>query len=92
MQSGATATTEWMETEGDWSFLLRGSRLSQFEAWAADTRIVLTGEERPIWNPVWQTARKEPPSIGSAMNMRHCLNKEPAGDSRPWWPLWPWPW
>jgi len=40
------ATAEWMETEGDWSFLLRGSRLSQFEAWATDTRIVLTDEEQ----------------------------------------------
>jgi WD40 repeat protein/serine/threonine protein kinase len=40
------ATAEWQEAGGDWSFLLRGSRLTQFEAWAAGSRIVLTDQER----------------------------------------------
>ncbi|MGD2076853.1 MAG: LuxR C-terminal-related transcriptional regulator, partial [Chloroflexota bacterium] len=40
------ATAEWLEAEHDWSFLLRGSRLSQFEAWAVGSQIALTGQEQ----------------------------------------------
>ncbi len=40
------AAAEWRESGGDWSFLLQGGKLAQFEAWAEDTRIALTAEER----------------------------------------------
>jgi WD40 repeat protein/serine/threonine protein kinase len=40
------ATGEWLEAGRDWSFLLRGSRLSQFEAWTAGSQIALTGQEQ----------------------------------------------
>jgi WD40 repeat protein len=40
------AAAEWLGAEGDPSFLLRGSRLDQFEAWAAETGLALTADER----------------------------------------------
>jgi hypothetical protein len=40
------ATADWLEAKRDWSFLLHGSRLSQFEAWAAVSQITLTGQEQ----------------------------------------------
>jgi WD40 repeat protein len=42
----ARAAKEWREGGQDASFLLRGSRLQQFELWREDTRIELTQEER----------------------------------------------
>jgi WD40 repeat protein len=42
----AGAAQEWREGGQDASFLLRGSRLQQFEIWREDTRIELTQEER----------------------------------------------
>lgn len=43
LSSGAA---EWERSARDSSFLLRGVRLSQFEAWAQETDLVLTQEER----------------------------------------------
>ncbi|MGD2159139.1 MAG: hypothetical protein PVG32_19835, partial [Anaerolineales bacterium] len=40
------AAAEWLGAEGDPSFLLRGSRLDQFEGWAEDTELALTTDER----------------------------------------------
>jgi WD40 repeat protein/serine/threonine protein kinase len=40
------ATCEWLEADGDESFLLRGARLTHFESWVGDTQLVLTEEER----------------------------------------------
>ncbi|MGD8752488.1 MAG: hypothetical protein PVG14_13755, partial [Anaerolineales bacterium] len=42
----AAATTEWLRVEKDAGFLLRGSRLDQFESWAAETGLALTANER----------------------------------------------
>jgi DNA-binding CsgD family transcriptional regulator/ABC-type sugar transport system substrate-binding protein len=42
----AHAATEWQKAGGDTSFLLTGSRLAQFEEWAADTSLALTAAER----------------------------------------------
>ncbi len=41
-----TMAAEWRESGQDSSFLARGSRLNQFEAWAKDTRLALTTAER----------------------------------------------
>jgi hypothetical protein len=41
-----SATAEWLAAGRDASFLLRGARLDQFEAWMATTGLALTLEER----------------------------------------------
>ncbi len=41
----AAATQEWIEADRDPSFLLRGTRLAQFEEWAAAARLALTESE-----------------------------------------------
>jgi len=40
------SAAEWLRAEHDPSFLLRGSRLNQFEGWAQETDLALTGDER----------------------------------------------
>ena len=40
------AAAEWLRAGRDPSFLLHGARLSQFESWAEETDLGLTGEER----------------------------------------------
>ena len=42
----ANAAAEWQTAGRDASFLLRGSRLHQFEDWAANATVALTDEER----------------------------------------------
>ena len=42
----AAATQEWVEAERDPSFLLRGTRLAQFEEWAAAADLALTESEQ----------------------------------------------
>jgi WD40 repeat protein len=42
----AVAAAEWQAAGQDPSFLLRGTRLAQFEEWAAGSAVVLTGAER----------------------------------------------
>jgi WD40 repeat protein len=42
----ASAAAEWDKANRDPSFLLHGVRLSQFENWAGDTNLALTGVER----------------------------------------------
>jgi WD40 repeat protein/DNA-binding SARP family transcriptional activator/energy-coupling factor transporter ATP-binding protein EcfA2 len=42
----AAAATEWAAADRDPSFLLRGGRLQQFQAWAATGSLTLTGPER----------------------------------------------
>ena len=39
------AAAEWLEIEKDASYLLRGSRLEQYEGWAASTDLALTADE-----------------------------------------------
>ncbi|HMV28894.1 MAG TPA: WD40 repeat domain-containing protein, partial [Anaerolineales bacterium] len=42
----ANAVREWQTAQEDVSFLMSGSRLEQFESWAANTTIALTQDER----------------------------------------------
>lgn len=42
----AGMAAEWKAARGDASFLARGSRLEQFEAWMTDTTLALTPDER----------------------------------------------
>jgi WD40 repeat protein/DNA-binding CsgD family transcriptional regulator len=42
----AAATTDWRKADQDTSYLLSGSRLIQFEAWAAATKVQLAADER----------------------------------------------
>ena len=42
----ALAATEWTQAKEDASFLLTGTRLEQFEGWAADAQIALTQSEQ----------------------------------------------
>jgi WD40 repeat protein/DNA-binding SARP family transcriptional activator/tRNA A-37 threonylcarbamoyl transferase component Bud32 len=42
----AAAATEWAAADRDPSFLLRGGRLQQLQAWAATSSLTLTGSER----------------------------------------------
>jgi WD40 repeat protein/DNA-binding SARP family transcriptional activator len=42
----AAAATEWAAADQDPSFLLRGGRLQQLQAWAATSSLTLTGPER----------------------------------------------
>ena len=42
----AAAASEWTNASRDASFLLQGTRLAQFEGWAADTKLALTQAER----------------------------------------------
>ena len=41
-----SAAAEWLKANHNPSFLLHGSRLEQFEGWATETSLALTGEER----------------------------------------------
>ncbi|MGW8225072.1 MAG: nSTAND1 domain-containing NTPase, partial [Anaerolineales bacterium] len=41
-----TAAQDWLESNCDPSFLLRGARLAQFKGWAQETSLALTGEEK----------------------------------------------
>ena len=41
----ANAAAEWQEAESDPGFLLRGTRLDQFEAWVQESSVVLTENE-----------------------------------------------
>lgn len=54
----AIAAGAWRESGSDSSFLLRGSRLDQFEGWAANTAITLTREEAEFLE-VSLSSRKE---------------------------------
>jgi len=42
----ASAADEWLRAGQEESFLLRGARLDQFEGWAEETTMALTGDER----------------------------------------------
>ncbi len=42
----ATGTVEWQQAQQDSSYLLRGSRLSQFEGWAGTTTVALNLKEQ----------------------------------------------
>ena len=42
----AASAREWVEADRDQSFLLQGSRLEQAEAWAVDSRLAATPQER----------------------------------------------
>jgi len=54
----ATAVMEWQESSQDESYLLRGSRLAQFENWAQETAVALTaGEHAFLQSSI--TAREE---------------------------------
>ncbi|MEA3439011.1 MAG: protein kinase [Chloroflexota bacterium] len=44
------AAVEWVVAERDPSFLLRGSRLEQYEGWAASTDLALTADEQAYLN------------------------------------------
>ena len=39
------AAGEWLEADREAGYLLRGSRLDQFEAWVAGTDLALTADE-----------------------------------------------
>jgi WD40 repeat protein len=45
-RSLAQAASEWEQSNRDSSYLLSGARLAQFEAWAAETDLALTAQER----------------------------------------------
>jgi WD40 repeat protein/class 3 adenylate cyclase/energy-coupling factor transporter ATP-binding protein EcfA2 len=55
----AAAAREWDESDRDPSFLLRGSHLAQFESWAADSRVALTGVEREFVGTSVAESRRE---------------------------------
>ena len=42
----AASAQEWLQSKRDASYLLSGSRLSQFESWATTTNVALTPDER----------------------------------------------
>ncbi|GAB4573414.1 MAG: hypothetical protein Kow0077_15750 [Anaerolineae bacterium] len=42
----ARSAEEWRQANRDTSYLLRGTRLKQFETWATETRLILTEPER----------------------------------------------
>jgi len=42
----AAGARDWLAADRDSSFLLRGTRLAQFEGWAAGSGVALTGDER----------------------------------------------
>jgi WD40 repeat protein/serine/threonine protein kinase len=42
----AAATDEWLQAERDHAFLLRGSRLDQFQSWSNQTQLMLSPKER----------------------------------------------
>jgi len=42
----SSATHDWLEGDQEASFLLRGSRLAQFEEWVQETSLVLTADEQ----------------------------------------------
>ncbi len=42
----SAAALEWLNASRDESFLLRGGRLDQFQAWATDTKLAFTQKER----------------------------------------------
>jgi WD40 repeat protein/DNA-binding SARP family transcriptional activator len=55
----ATAASEWVESERDRSFLLRGSHLAQFESWREESRLALTGLEREFVDASSAEGRRE---------------------------------
>jgi WD40 repeat protein len=46
----ATETAEWQKNDQDVGYLLRGARLDQYEAWAEESTVRLTEEERAFLN------------------------------------------
>ncbi len=54
----ARSSREWLDSGGDASFLLRGSRLEYFASWAANTDLALTADERNFLE-VGQIARQQ---------------------------------
>ena len=42
----SNATTDWLERNEESSYLLRGSRLAQFEVWSEETSLALTTDEK----------------------------------------------
>jgi hypothetical protein len=44
----ANSAAEWKRADRDASFLLHGSRLDQFEGWAADAEVALTADEQAL--------------------------------------------
>ncbi len=76
----AIAVTEWLNANRDPGFLLRGSRLDQFEAWAAQTSIALTEKERAFL-AASTAAREERQSKEAARQIRE-LDMERAAVQR----------
>ena len=55
----AAAAQEWLQAEEDPSYLLRGTRLEQFESWAATTTLALTPREREFLNASSSQKKRE---------------------------------
>jgi WD40 repeat protein/class 3 adenylate cyclase len=53
------AADEWKQSDRDPSFLLRGSQLGQFEAWAAATPLALAADERDYLDASLEARRSE---------------------------------
>jgi len=54
-----TAASEWADSDGDQSFLLRGGHLAQFESWSEESGLALTGLEREFVNASSAEGRRE---------------------------------
>ena len=52
------AASEWLEADWDAGFLLRGSRLEQFEAWVARTDLALTADEQAFMDASLEERRE----------------------------------
>ncbi|NDJ75955.1 MAG: protein kinase [Chloroflexi bacterium] len=55
----AHTTTDWFNAGQDRSYLLHGTRLQQFEDWAASTRLALTSQERDFLQTSITTQRQQ---------------------------------
>ncbi len=67
----AAAASEWTNANRDASFLLQGTRLAQFEGWAAETNLALTQDERAFLDA--SLAERQAREAEEAARQRHEL-------------------
>ena len=67
----AAAGSEWVNAEREASFLLQGTRLGQFEGWAAETKLALTQDERAFLDA--SLAERQKHEAEEAARRRHEL-------------------
>ncbi len=71
----STASAEWRQSDREPSYLLQGSRLMQFEVWAAETDLVLAESDQKFLNTGLEARRVSEASEAARLERERTLEK-----------------